>query len=60
MTQLRSLRSREWALERLMTIGQACRAVLRETLRTTIEWVIEKVTLEKWSMENVKIALALQ
>lgn len=59
MSQLRSSRSREWALERLMTIGQACRSVLRETLRKTIAWVIEKVTSENWSMDRINAALAL-
>jgi len=59
MTQLRSRRSQEWTPEMLKTIGQACRAVLRETLGTTIEWAITKFTSENWTLENIKIALAL-
>src|SRR6202022_1225388 len=43
MSQLRQGRAREWALHRLMTIGEACRAMLRENLRTTLAWVIEQV-----------------
>jgi DDE superfamily endonuclease len=43
MSQLRQARAREWALHRLMTIGEACRAMLRETLRTTLAWAIEQV-----------------
>lgn len=37
-----------WAQERLTTIGQACRAVLRETLGKTITWAIERATLDGW------------
>lgn len=43
MRQLRQGRAREWALERLTTIGQACTAVSRETLSQTISWVIDRV-----------------
>lgn len=59
MTQLRSSRSRDWALARLTTIGEACRAVLRETLRKTIEWVIQKVVEENYTGKHVQIALGL-
>ena len=31
-----------WAHARLTTIGEACRAVLRETLGKTIAWVVEQ------------------
>lgn len=41
MRQLRQSRAGDWALERLMTVGQACRAVLRQTLGQTIAWVVE-------------------
>jgi hypothetical protein len=43
MRQLRQDRSHEWALCRLKTIGEACRAMLDETLRATIGWVIQQV-----------------
>jgi hypothetical protein len=42
--QLRQGRAKGWALQRLTTIGEACRAMLRESLRTTLAWVIEQVT----------------
>ena len=42
MSQLRQGRAKEWALCRLTTIGEACRAMLRETLRTTLAWAIER------------------
>ncbi len=41
--QLKQNRANDWALARLTTIGQACRAVASETLRTTITWAIEQV-----------------
>jgi len=44
MIQLRQGCAKEWALQRLMTIGQACRAMTHETLRTTLSWAIEQAT----------------
>jgi hypothetical protein len=41
MSQLRQGRARDWALQRLTTIGEACRALLRENLRTPLSWVIQ-------------------
>jgi hypothetical protein len=59
MRQLRQSRASAWALERLTTIGQACRAVLRETLGTTISWVLERFSVNHWSCEMIKQQLAL-
>jgi hypothetical protein len=58
MRQLRQSRARAWALERLTTIGQACTAVLRETLSQTISWVIDCVEKD-WNHERIKAQLAL-
>ena len=58
MRQLRQGRAREWALERLTTIGQACTAVLRETLSQTISWVIDRVE-KGWDYGRIKAQLAL-
>lgn len=44
MLQLRQDRARDWALCRLKTIGEACRAMLDETLRATITWVVHQAT----------------
>jgi hypothetical protein len=44
MIELRQSRAKTWACEWLKTIGQACRAIDAETLRTTIEWAIAQVT----------------
>jgi hypothetical protein len=59
MRQLRQGRAQEWALCRLTTIGEACRAVLRETLRKTLTWAIEQVTEKSQSREHVLIRLGL-
>lgn len=59
MRQLRQSRAHAWALERLMTIGQACRAVLRENLSHTLTWVIERVQIDGWNGERIKAHLAL-
>jgi DDE superfamily endonuclease len=42
--QLRQGHAYEWAFRRLTTIGEACRAIMRETLRTTLTWALERVT----------------
>lgn len=53
MRQLRQGRAREWALQRLMTIGEACRAMLRETLRQTLTWAIEQGTQKSRKLNYV-------
>jgi hypothetical protein len=59
IAQLRQGRVRAWAHETLTTIGEACRAVLRETLGKTISWALERATLEGWQPERIKAHLAL-
>jgi hypothetical protein len=59
VAQLRQGRARAWATETLTTIGEACRAVLRETLGKTISWAIERATLEGWQPERIKTHLQL-
>lgn len=59
VAELRQGRVCAWAQERLTTIGQACRAVLRETLGKTITWAIERATLDGWQPEKIKAHLAL-
>jgi hypothetical protein len=59
VAQLRQGRVRAWAAETLTTIGEACRAVLRETLGKTISWAIERATLDGWQPERIKAHLAL-
>lgn len=59
MRQMKQGRARAWALERLTTIGQACRAVLKQTLAQTIQWVIEKVQDGGLGFQQIRARLAL-
>ena len=59
MSQLRQGHAYEWALQRLTTIGEACRAMLRETLRTTLTWAIEQVTEKERPFDHVVAQLGL-
>ena len=51
--QLRQGHACEWAYRKLTTVGEACRAVLRETLRRTLTWAIERVTQRAWDVQRV-------
>jgi hypothetical protein len=59
VAQLRQGRVSAWACETLTTIGEACRAVLRETLGKTVSWAIERATLDGWNKERIKAHLSL-
>ena len=59
MRQLGQGRARGWALERLTTIGQACMAVLRQTLSDTLAWVIDRIEVDRWDFQKIKGHLAL-
>ena len=58
MGQLRQDRAQEWARVRLTTIGESCRAMLRETLGKTIAWVVGQVQ-QGQSLSAIKAHLAL-
>ncbi len=57
--QLGQNRAKEWALCKLTTIGEACRAVLRETLRSTLQWAIEQATEYGRSSDHIVAHLRL-
>jgi DDE superfamily endonuclease len=59
VSQLRQGHAYEWAYRKLTTIGEACRAVLTETLRTTINWAMERATQGAWNKERVIAYLGL-
>lgn len=59
MKQLQQPSAKEWAIERLTTIGQACRAVATETLRTTLAWAMEQVTDNSSKPQHVLAQLGL-
>jgi DDE superfamily endonuclease len=49
----------EWAYQKLKTIGEACRAIGRETLRTTLTWAMERRELYAWDKDRVVAHLGL-
>ncbi len=59
MRQLKQGRAKEWALRRLTTIGEACRAVLSETLRTTLEWAIHQAAQNPEKAQHITALLGL-
>jgi hypothetical protein len=59
MLQLKQGRAKSWALGWLTTIGQACRAVSAETLRTTLEWAIAQVAENSQKPHHVIAQLGL-
>jgi hypothetical protein len=59
MSELKQGRAKEWAFQRLMTIGEACRAMIRESLRTTLTWAIEQVTEKNQPVDQVVVQLGL-
>jgi DDE superfamily endonuclease len=59
MGQLRQSHAYEWAFQKLTTIGEACRAMLRETLRTTLNWAMEHATNPYWNAERIVAHLGL-
>jgi hypothetical protein len=59
MQQLRQGHAWEWAYQKLTTIGEACRAMLRETLRDTITWAMQHATEHAWEVQRVLTYLKL-
>ena len=59
ITAMRQGCAKEWARVTLTTIGEACRAILRETLQRTITWAIERVTIDQWTTPRVCQVLQL-
>ena len=53
MGQLKQGRAEGWVLDRLMTIGEACRTIVKEALRTTLARAIEQITVEELPVELV-------
>lgn len=58
VAHLQQDRAQEWAGTRLTTVGEACRAALRETLGKTIEWAIQRAS-DGWTPQQIKTYLAL-
>ena len=58
MRQVKHDRALDWAHTRLMTIGESCRTIARETLGKTLAWAIERAQ-EGMSLPDIKHRLAL-
>src|SRR5919201_549007 len=58
MRSLGQSRVQDWARRTLTTIGEACRAVKAETLERVVDWIVEKLTVEHWSIPEIKAVLA--
>jgi hypothetical protein len=59
MRQLEQPCAKEWASQRLTTIGQACRAILTETLRDTLQWAFEQIMPNSRKTQHVMQLLGL-
>lgn len=59
VSQLEQSHAYEWAYRKLTTIGEACRAILTETLRSTLKWAFERVQRYGWDQERVVTHLGL-
>jgi DDE superfamily endonuclease len=57
MRSLQQSRARDWARRTLTTIGEACRAVKAETLERMIDWVVDKLMVDHWSIADIKAVL---
>ena len=57
MRSLQQIHPQHWARRTLTTIGEACRAVKAETLERVIDWIVEKLTMEHWSVPDIKAVL---
>jgi hypothetical protein len=44
----------DWARRTLTTIGEACRAVKAETLERMVDWIADKLTVDHWSLPDIK------
>lgn len=58
MRQVKHDRALDWAHTRLMTIGESCRTIARETLGKTLAWAVERAQ-EGMSLPDIKHRLAL-
>ena len=58
MRSLQQSRAQDWARRTLTTIGEACRAVQAETVERMIDWVVDKLTVDHWSVADIKAVLA--
>jgi uncharacterized protein YndB with AHSA1/START domain len=58
MRSLQQVRPQNWARRTLTTIGEACRAVKTEMLERIVDWIVDKLTVDHWSVPEIKAVLA--
>jgi hypothetical protein len=49
---------REWASVKLTTIGESCRAMLKESLRNMINWLIDRLEFTGKTAQRMQALLA--
>jgi SRSO17 transposase len=57
MRSLHQSRPQEWARTMLTTIGEACRAVKGELLAQLVDWIVDKLADDYWSIPQIKAVL---
>ncbi len=57
--QMRQGRASDWAHTVLTTIGEACRAVSRETLSKTNSWAVDQATTVGWTEQRIVVYMKL-
>ena len=57
MGTLGQSRVQDWARRTLTTMGEACRAVHAATLARMIDGVVDKLTVDHWSIADIKAVL---
>ena len=57
MRSLHQSRPQDWARRTLTTIGEACRAVKAETLEQMVDWIVDKLIVDHWSVLEIKTVL---
>ena len=59
VVQMRHGCAREWTHTVLTTIGEACRAIGKETMARTIDWAIQRATHHGWNQHEIHAHLAI-
>lgn len=59
MAEMKKPRVSEWAKQTVITVGEACRKLLRETLGNTITWAIDRAMVKHWTPAQIMSYLAL-
>jgi hypothetical protein len=58
MRALHQSRPQDWARTLLTTIGEACRAVKGELLERLVDWIVDKLADDHWSVPQIKAVIA--